>query len=317
MEKNYLKKTIGIVSISLVFVLVGCATTPTQQPSTVPISTVEVSPTSISTPTSSPSEEAIISPPETSGDSVVAMLEQLVIQPENGAGEYNRDYFKHWITQPDGCNTRSNVLQRDAVIVSSVNDCSVQGEWFSIYDNKVTSDSGTFDIDHLVPLAEAWRSGANNWDNATREAFANDLSYVYSLIAVSAGSNRSKGDKDPANWMPPTMDGCDYVGRWVGVKYRWNLSVDQREHDKILSVLAWCDGDYVLPSVPAPANVIIGGGSPPVQESTVPVTTNDEIDPRFKTCKEAKSNGFGPYVHGVDAEYDWYRDGDSDGTVCE
>jgi hypothetical protein len=57
-------------------------------------------------------------------------------------------------------------------------------------------------IDHVVPLAEAWRSGAAAWNADQRERFANDL-VDPQLIAVSASSNRSKGDQDPAEWKPP------------------------------------------------------------------------------------------------------------------
>ena len=57
----------------------------------------------------------------------------------------------------------------------------------------------------------------------------------------AASSNRSKGDRDPAEWMPTMMDGCEYVTRWVDVKAEWNLTVDPTEKDAILSVLSWCD----------------------------------------------------------------------------
>lgn len=40
-------------------------------------------------------------------------------------------------------------------------------------------------------------------------------------------------------------------------------------------------------------------------------------DPRFGTCREAIANGYGNYQRGVDPEYDWYRDGEGDGLVCE
>ncbi|MEJ5914221.1 excalibur calcium-binding domain-containing protein [Pseudokineococcus sp. 1T1Z-3] len=41
-------------------------------------------------------------------------------------------------------------------------------------------------------------------------------------------------------------------------------------------------------------------------------------DPRFDSCTALHRAGYrGEYVAGVDAEYGWYRDGDSDGVVCE
>jgi len=61
------------------------------------------------------------------------------------------------------------------------------------------------------------------------------------LIAVSASSNRSKGDKDPADWLPELRSyHCDYAKNWVKVKVKWGLSVDQREFTAIRGVLALC-----------------------------------------------------------------------------
>jgi hypothetical protein len=56
----------------------------------------------------------------------------------------------------------------------------------------------------------------------------------------------------------------------------------------------------------------VGGG---VSGSTG--SPGGDLDPRFDTCGEALDNGFGNYVRGQDPEYDWYRDGDSDGVACE
>ena len=55
-----------------------------------------------------------------------------------------------------------------------------------------------------MPLAEAWDSGASQWTAKERELYANDLDDARALIAVSAASNRSKADKDPSEWLPPT-----------------------------------------------------------------------------------------------------------------
>jgi hypothetical protein len=75
-----------------------------------------------------------------------------------------------------------------------------------------TTNASGFDVDHFVPLAEAWDSGAANWDSATRQAFANDLDFSMSLIAVTASSNRSKSDRDPAEWF-------DRLDAWEDVRY--------------------------------------------------------------------------------------------------
>ncbi|MCS5689596.1 MAG: HNH endonuclease family protein, partial [Acidimicrobiales bacterium] len=105
----------------------------------------------------------------------------------------------------DGCDTRREVLIEESIEpVTETIGCSLQGgRWYSAFDGVETDDPSTFDVDHMVPLKEAWDSGAWAWDAARRQAFANDTTLADALIAVSASSNRSKGSKDPAEWMPP------------------------------------------------------------------------------------------------------------------
>ena len=113
--------------------------------------------------------------------------------------------------------------------------------WVSIYDGFVTNDPSKLEVDHVVALAEAWRSGAWAWDNSRREAFANDLDEPDALIAVSSSSNQSKADKDPAEWRPPARGSwCQWANGWLRVKVKWGLSADQREADALRSILAGC-----------------------------------------------------------------------------
>ena len=132
----------------------------------------------------------------------------LRIEAEHARTGYDRDLFHHWIdADGDGCDTRDEVLIAESVTTVQVSQpgCTLSGgQWVSLYDGVQTTDPSTFDIDHMVPLAEAWDSGAWNWDAQQREAFANDLTHAEALIAVSASSNRSKGDQDPAEWQPPS-----------------------------------------------------------------------------------------------------------------
>ena len=87
----------------------------------------------------------------------------------------------------------------------------------------------------MVPLAEAWDSGASTWDAARRERYANDLGDDRSLVAVSAASNRSKSDQDPATWMPPNIAAhCRYLSEWVATKIRWGLTIDSAERDALV-----------------------------------------------------------------------------------
>jgi hypothetical protein len=170
-------------------------------------------------------------------------LSGLTIAPEQPAG-YDRDLFKHWIdADRDGCDTRREVLIAESVTPVTVGSgCSLTGgKWFSPYDGVETTDASTFDIDHVVALKEAWDSGANTWTADRRQAFANDLDNAFSLIAVSASSNRSKGEQDPAEWLPSrTAYKCTYVNDWIRVKKAWNLAVDQAEYNALQRVLATC-----------------------------------------------------------------------------
>ncbi|WP_330328135.1 HNH endonuclease family protein [Streptomyces pseudovenezuelae] len=148
---------------------------------------------------------------------------------------YTRGAFKHWNAgddPADGCNTRNEVLLDEAVEPPTIGPgCLLSGgRWWSYYDATWVTSPGALDIDHMVPLAEAWDSGASAWSPARREAYANDQGALASLIAVTGRSNRSKADKDPAQWLPPVAEAhCRYVAEWVGTKLRWNLTADDAE----------------------------------------------------------------------------------------
>jgi hypothetical protein len=141
---------------------------------------------------------------------------------------YDRDKFEHWVDADDDCrDTRDEVLAQESR--TQVSGCDiVRGEWFSYYDAQVVRRSSELDVDHLVALAEAWDSGARRWTAGTRLRFANDLGDRRSLVAVTASTNRSKSDRDPAEWLPDRAQ-CRYVGEWVAVKARWSLTVDRVE----------------------------------------------------------------------------------------
>ncbi|MFE3139558.1 HNH endonuclease family protein [Streptomyces scopuliridis] len=168
-------------------------------------------------------------------------LSQLTVQAEGSSTGYSRDLFPHWITQSGACNTREVVLKRDGSNVQQDSSCAaVSGTWYSEYDGVTWSAASDVDIDHMVPLSEAWKSGANSWSTAQRQAFANDLTRPQ-LIAVTDNVNQSKGDKDPAKWMPPRAAyKCTYVRAWVQVKYYYNLKVDSAEKSALQSTLNGC-----------------------------------------------------------------------------
>ncbi|MEU2598984.1 HNH endonuclease family protein [Streptomyces hirsutus] len=167
-------------------------------------------------------------------------LASLTVSTESRTG-YNRDLFPHWITISGTCNTRETVLKRDGTNVVTDSACaSTSGSWYSPFDGATWTAASDVDIDHLVPLAEAWDSGAGSWTTSRRQAFANDLTRPQ-LLAVTDNVNQSKGDKDPAEWMPSrTAYHCTYVRAWVQVKYYYGLSVDSAEKSALQGYLASC-----------------------------------------------------------------------------
>ncbi|MGW7400853.1 HNH endonuclease family protein [Streptomyces cyaneofuscatus] len=162
---------------------------------------------------------------------------------ETRAG-YTRTAFKHWTdADRDGCNTRKEVLLAEAFTAPGQGArCALEGgRWYSPYDDIYVEAAGGLDVDHMVPLAEAWDSGAGAWSAKEREAYANDLDDDRALIAVTARSNRSKADQDPATWLPPAQAyRCEYLGDWVAVKMRWQLTVDDTERQALAEGTAGC-----------------------------------------------------------------------------
>ncbi|EFL33656.1 secreted protein [Streptomyces viridochromogenes DSM 40736] len=170
---------------------------------------------------------------------------------------YQRTSFRHWNAgqnPTDGCNTRAEVLISEAVDPPEVlAGCRLSGgRWWSYYDARWVTEASALDVDHMVPLAEAWDSGASQWTAPRREAYANDLDAQTSLIAVTAASNRSKADKDPAEWLPPAPGvTCRYTSEWVATKLRWGLAADDVEFEALTRLAQSCP-DTTVTFDPAP-----------------------------------------------------------------
>ena len=187
-----------------------------------------------------------------SNPTALSVLSTIAVQNEYKTG-YSRSLFKHWIdANGNGCDTREEVLIAESQSKAQVDayGCKViEGDWLSPYDNVMHTNPSDLDIDHMIPLKEAWDSGAWNWTSAQRQTFANDLSDPRALIAVTAGQNRSKSDRDPSNWIPPQKSyTCTYLSEWVAIKARWKLSMDQSEFGRIKNLLmASCASVSVAP----------------------------------------------------------------------
>ncbi|MGR4878415.1 HNH endonuclease family protein [Streptomyces sp. LARHCF249] len=168
-------------------------------------------------------------------------LAALKVAPVGTMAGYSRDKFAHWAQQGNKCDTREVVLGRDGTDVKRDAECrAVSGSWKSLYDGVAVTDAAKMDIDHMVPLAEGWRSGAAGWDAAKRKAFANDLANPQ-LLAVTAASNRSKGDQSPDLWQPPDTSGwCQYGRAWTTVKSAYGLTVTEPEKKMLTNMLDTC-----------------------------------------------------------------------------
>lgn len=168
-------------------------------------------------------------------------LASLTVKADGSQTGYSRDKFPHWIDQGNSCDTREVVLKRDGTgVVTGSNCAATSGSWFSPYDGETWTASSDVDIDHVVPLADAWRTGASGWTTAQRQAYANDLSDPQ-LIAVTDNVNQSKGDKSPDQWKPPlTSYWCTYAKMWVAVKTKFTLTINTAEKTALTDMLGRC-----------------------------------------------------------------------------
>ena len=265
------------------------------------------------------------------------LISQLTVERESIRGvRYDRDDYMPdgWQPVRDQCDVREIGLLTEAVLIAGVdNRCQPQsGAWYSWFDGEKVYHSSQIDIDHLVPLSEAHRSGAALWSAEQKRAYANDLELEAALAAVSRSSNRSKGDSDPAGWRPPLRGAwCQYAHDWIAVKLKWELSADSAEVEALRTMLDTCEDDFErLDEHSERVEFIFGPLTTPDEDASgdgAPLTTETANTPRvvtYESCNQAekagverqrgsKGNGRGFPAHLVPSA----RDGDGDGVVCE
>ncbi|EKD20479.1 uncharacterized protein L3040_004234 [Drepanopeziza brunnea f. sp. 'multigermtubi'] len=169
------------------------------------------------------------------------LLAGLTVAAQGPQTGYSRDLFPSWITISGNCNTRETVLIRDGTNVVTNTACaSTSGSWFSPFDGATWTAASDVDIDHMVPLSNAWKSGAAAWTTAQRQVFANDLTNPQ-LWAVTDNVNQAKSDSGPENWKPPlTSFYCTYAKAWTKVKSVYDLTITSAEKTALTSMLATC-----------------------------------------------------------------------------
>ena len=244
--------TTGAFAI-LVAVLVGCA--PPTGSDAAPTSTVAVgSPSTEAAPSTStsssvaPAAPATTAPPTTAAPaSPTSSRDRLAVlaidDRPSPVGVYRREDWPHWSdTDGNGCDARQDALVRWSTVPATIDrsrTCRVvAGWWVSPYDGRSTNNPSDFDIDHLVPLENAFQSGGWRWTAGQRRSFANDQR---GLVATSATSNRSKGSQSPDRWRPSDRSSwCAYADGWIDVKQRWSLTVTTSERDALGQMLDTC-----------------------------------------------------------------------------
>lgn len=189
-------------------------------------------------------------PSGTDAASASETLDQLEVAQPGSMGGYSREKFEHWSNAEEfgwdapqsSCDVRDAALIRDGNDVEVGSGCKVEsGVWRDPYTDRTYTDPSDIDIDHVVPLANAWRSGASVWDDAERERYANAPDV---LLSVEDNANQEKGDKGPEAWKPPNRaERCDYAGHWIRIKSDYVLSVNPQEKTALEEMLATCGGE--------------------------------------------------------------------------
>jgi hypothetical protein len=211
------------------------STTTTAAPATTPAPATTTAPATTATGPG-PTTTAVAPRPDTR-----ATLAVLAIDDSPPPTGYRRDGWPHWLDlDGDGCDARHQALKATSEIPPQVSaGCKVRaGRWTSAYDGLVATDPADIEIDHLVPLADAYRSGGDTWSTDQRARFANDPAELW---PVSRSTNRSKSDDAPDQWRPPNRAAwCEYAARWVAVKVRYGLTARTAERDALGQMLDTC-----------------------------------------------------------------------------
>jgi len=229
----------SLVGLILITAVTNAGDDPTPNAAATPTpSALSTAPTPAPTPTPSPTHT-----PDAQPGSVLAALYDLKVVSDDAADsadfEYDRDEFgKAWKDiDRNGCDQRNDVLRRDLTkrhTKPGTNGCVLaSGVLKSEYTGKTikfTRGDGDIAIDHVVSLAEAWRTGASDWKKSKREKFAND---PFNLEAVETDVYKAKEDEPPVYWIPD-IEQCDYTNRYLSIKHRYRLGVTQHEREWLL-----------------------------------------------------------------------------------
>ena len=183
--------------------------------------------------------------PSTWTGTLGAAVSALTVRSETGAG-YSATRFPLVDADHDCRNIRAEVLKSESlsqVRWKNARRCVVvHGQWYSTFDRRTVKWASNTSVVWMVPLSEAWQSGARAWSTARRQAYANDLADSRTLRAVSTTSAKARANREPTRWLPASASRCTYVAEWVAVKLRWGLAINSAERTRLASLAAGCSG---------------------------------------------------------------------------
>ncbi|MFH8253274.1 HNH endonuclease family protein [Microbacterium sp. B2969] len=238
---------------SIAFVILGVAALFIGFRMVAPTLTTIVGPLAAPKPasTTTPAEVQPAGPVTADAAQAITELDHVTVAPPQQTPYDRRQFGQAWAdVDRNGCDTRNDVLRRDLVdttLKPGTHDCVVlSGVLHDPYTGKTidfTRGQGTSElvqIDHVVPLAWAWRQGAADWTEAKRQQLAND---PLNLLAVDGPTNTAKSDQGPALWMPPSSSyRCSYAERFVQVLNTYDLTIPAEDHTALQRELTSCTG---------------------------------------------------------------------------
>jgi hypothetical protein len=178
-------------------------------------------------------------------EALIEVIDLLEVAEESPRRGYSRENFEHWLDiDGAGCTTRHRVLAAQATALQPRNhplDCRVvEGEWELLFNGgRHIGSASEIDVDHVVALAEAWDSGAAEWDATQRRTFAND---PLNLIVASRQVNQDKADLDAGEWTPSDSRArCLTATKITLTKWRYRLTIDEAERRGLVRMARYCD----------------------------------------------------------------------------
>lgn len=257
-----MRRVLVALGLTVSVVLAGCGSafpTTTAPPAYAPSptqNTARTSPTktvpSASWPAFTPQPTAVSSTVRPASPTGINVSLLAIAEIGKNLPRYDRDQWRHWVDADRDCqNTRHEVLIEESSIPVRFRDgrnCTVDsGLWVAPFTGATVNKASELDVDHMVPLANAHRSGGWAWDGEKKEAYANDLSFDGHLIAATASANRSKSDRGPEHWRPSdTSYWCDYAVIWITIKAKWGLTATAAEWESLEAMLGTCSSDVTI-----------------------------------------------------------------------